>query len=161
MYAVDDADEVLELGDVPRSNVGAPCPVMLATGLSVSVAYWLAGPRRLDLSTGVELVGLVRFELASCVRFGPPNDEAFAGHPLASRGLEPYRAFEVARSSWIRALERMNAVHPSHDRARFLQSRRHYIWTFHDQVLECVAKRFDTSTVPGPPSTAISRIASE
>ena len=46
--------------------------------------------------------------------FGPPNDEAFDGHPLARRGLRPYGAFEVTHSSWIRQLEQMNSVHPHH-----------------------------------------------
>lgn len=46
-------------------------------------------------------------------------DEAFRGHPLASRGLHPYAAFRVEDSSWVRRLECMNAVHDSHDPERF------------------------------------------
>jgi hypothetical protein len=35
--------------------------------------------------------------------FGPPNDEAFPGHPLAERGLTPYAFFVIQNSSWLRA----------------------------------------------------------
>jgi hypothetical protein len=52
-----------------------------------------------------DLCAVVTFALASAHMFGPLNDEAFSGHPLASRGLQPYRAFEVEHSSWLRTLE--------------------------------------------------------
>ena len=53
--------------------------------------------------------------------FGPPNDEAFSGHPLASRGLHPYGAFKIENSSWIRHLEKMNSVHPNHHPERYFK----------------------------------------
>jgi hypothetical protein len=70
--------------------------------------------------------------------FGPPNDETFASHLLADRGLPPYGAFEVESSSWLRGLEDRNRGHPRHDPALF-QQLRHLVWTFHDSVLECAA----------------------
>lgn len=74
--------------------------------------------------------------------FGPPNDEAFAGHPLAARGLRPYSVARVEASSWIRTLEAMNRVHPHHrpDRYRELQ---HFVISFHDSTFECIAKGYD------------------
>ena len=42
-----------------------------------------------------EEIALVRFTRYSAFMFGPPNDEAFSGHPLASRNLSPYLAVEV------------------------------------------------------------------
>lgn len=68
--------------------------------------------------------------------FGPPNDEAFAGHPLADRGLNPYSVAEVQRSSWIRGLERMNSVHARHSRERFLEHKRHFVFAFHDSTFK-------------------------
>ena len=62
-----------------------------------------------------------RFEHCYAHMFGPPNDEALRGHPLAGRGLRPYAAFEIRQSSWLRRLERMNSVHPRHDRERRAQ----------------------------------------
>ena len=88
-------------------------------------------------SVGAPLA-LVRFSLCYASLFGPPNDEAFDGHPLAQRGLKPYGAFVIEHSSWVRQLEQMNAVHPYHKPARFL-ARKHYVLSFHDSTFECVA----------------------
>jgi hypothetical protein len=86
-----------------------------------------------------EVMAVIRFAGRCAHLFGPPNDEAFDGHPLASRGLHPYGSFRIRRSSWIRSLERMNAVHPHHrpDPFRELQ---HFVLSFHDSTFECVAK---------------------
>lgn len=81
--------------------------------------------------------------------FGGPNDEAFDGHPLAARGLTPYGVFEVKDSSWIRKLERMNSVHPMHNRELFLKRLRHFIFAFHDSTFECVAERFEFDLIEG------------
>src|SRR5262245_63708733 len=74
-----------------------------------------------------------------------PNDEAFAGHPLANRGLMPYGAFVIESSSWIRRLEQMNSAHPCHKPERFW-ARKHYVLTFHDSTFECVADRSEEHT---------------
>lgn len=78
-----------------------------------------------------------------------PNEEAIAGHPRADRGLEAFSAFEVKNSSWIRQLERMNSVRPYHDRVRFFESKRHFIFAFHDSTFECIANGFDVSMLSG------------
>ena len=95
-----------------------------------------------------EPIAIVRFMLCYAHIFGPPNDEAFAGHPLASRGLHPYGAFEVSHSSWIRRLEKMNSVHPYHRPAAFLK-RRHLVFAFHDTTFECVCDGFEVRSTNG------------
>jgi hypothetical protein len=70
------------------------------------------------------------------------------GHPLASRGLQAYSAFEVRNSSWIRQLERMNSVHPQHNPARYSMLH-HYVFAFHDSTFECVARDFSLSLHTG------------
>src|SRR6185436_19320826 len=82
--------------------------------------------RIVSMETEGEPIALVGFSLCHAFMFGPPNDEAFAGHPLAKRGLTSYGAFLIENSSWIRQLERMNSVHPRHNPERY-QKRRHYI----------------------------------
>ena len=77
-----------------------------------------------------------------CHLFGPPNDEAIEGHPLASQGLSIYSVNEVANSSWIHSLERMNSVHPYHRPEKFAKYR-HYIFVFQDSTFECVASGFE------------------
>ncbi len=80
---------------------------------------------------------------------GAPNEEAIAGHPLSDRGLEPFAAFEIKQSSWIRQLEKLNSVHPYHDRERFLESKRHFVFVFHDSTFEClpIVSRYPSSNL--------------
>jgi hypothetical protein len=80
----------------------------------------------------------LQFDGVHSLMFGAPNDKALRGHPLADRGLDAYGAYRVDNSSWVRRLERMNRVHDRHSRERFLRLQ-HFILTFHDSTLECVA----------------------
>ena len=157
MYEVDRKDIVVELEQVPRSSAGAPIPIVLATEGDVFLAYYLdtsddwdgETTRSVGLDSDGERVVVVRFKWTLAHMFGPPNDEAFEGHPLAARGLAPYRIFEVQNSSWIRKLERMNAVHPYHDKTRFMQDKKHFVFAFHDSTFECVSHGFTTEIKTG------------
>jgi hypothetical protein len=157
MYEVDTRDRVVELNDVPQSSIGAPLPIVVADEHTLQLAYYLsvADPdwdgtyvRIVDTSTELPVV-LVRFETAYAWFHGPPNDEAFDGHPLASRGLYPYGAFRIEESSWVRRLERMNSVHEHHSPESFARLH-HYVFAFHDSTFECVAGSFTTHDVNGP-----------
>jgi hypothetical protein len=46
-------------------------------------------------------VSVVEFDGPYAHLFGPPKDEAIAGHPLSARGITPYGAFRVEDSSWM------------------------------------------------------------
>jgi hypothetical protein len=109
-------------------------PALVATEQQLKVAY-IAGPTE---PTADETIVVATFDRPYAHMFGPPNDEAFDGHPLAGRGLEPYGAFRVDDSSWIRRLERMNSVHEVH-RAEAFAELTHFILAFHDSTFECVA----------------------
>ncbi len=157
MYTVDDLDTVIPREDLPQSSVGAPCPMVLSSEYDLHLAYYLneredgwdgTTVRIVSEHSQDELCALVRFSRAIAYMSGPPNDEAFGGHPLAGRGLHPYAVFEIGRSSWIRQLERMNAVHSRHRPERFEQYK-HYIFAFHDSVFECVAAGFEITTHRG------------
>jgi hypothetical protein len=80
--------------------------------------------------------------------FGPPNDEAFRGHPLAARGLHPYGVFRIENSSWIRKLERMNSVHRQHRPERYRELQ-HLVFAFHDSTFECVCRTFTVTQTSG------------
>lgn len=95
-----------------------------------------------DLPLFTEHVALIEFKRYRSYKFGSPNDKALSGHPLYSRGLRAYGAFEVNGSSWIRELERMNSVHPRHSSERF-KVLHHYVFTFHDSTFECVAEGYE------------------
>ena len=157
MYSVDGRDRVVELEGVPQSSVGAPLPIVLSDEHNVLLAYIVQNTpsdwdgrsvRIVDPSTAGEPLALVEFARCWSFTFGAPNDEAFEGHPLHSRGLHPYGAFEVQHSSWIRQLEKMNSVHPYHDSKRF-ERLKHFVFAFHDSTFECVADSFTVSEHEG------------
>jgi hypothetical protein len=146
VYEVDAEDRVVEIDDIPQSSVGAPLPFVLSDEHATAVAFYLQDtPADWD-GTSVRMVSpesdepwaIVVFSSCYAHMFGPPNDEAFSGHPLASRGLGPYGAYVVQRSSWIRRLERMNSVHRSQRPDSFARYR-HFVLSFHDSTFECVA----------------------
>jgi hypothetical protein len=150
MGSVDEKDRVVPINDIPQSSIGAPTPVVLSDEFVTIVAFYLEEMSDDWDGTSIRIVGretegktlaVVRFSICYASTFGPPNDEAFAGHPLAKHGLEPYGAFIIENSSWIRRLEQMNSVHPYHDPERF-RARKHYVLSFHDSTFECVANDY-------------------
>ena len=167
MYTVDERDRVLVLNDVPKSDVGAPLPALVSDERALVLLYIVSGRdpdwdgtyvRAVSPSSDGVPVAVVRFRRPACHTFGPPNDEAFEGHPLAGRGLNPYAAFEVENSSWVRQLERVNSVHPYH-RPEYFASYRHFVFAFHDSTFECVAEGFGVSVERGSIGSALSRAA--
>jgi hypothetical protein len=157
VYEPDSHDALVELSDVPRSEAGSPLPLVVADDNKLLLAYIVGAPPVVTDEPG-ELFAVVRFRRPLAHFFGPPNDESFNGHPLYARGLRPYSSVEVRFSSWIRALERMNSVHPRHDPARFA-TYRHFIFAFHDSTFECVAHGYDVSTVRGRVGAALRYMA--
>lgn len=140
MSTVDKHDRVRELPDVPFPAPDAPDPLVLADEGSLVVSYFPAAPATVpDGAPSPDRVAvIVVFRRCYATHFGQPNDEAFASHSLAERGIRPYGAFEVENSSWVRGLDTRNRGHPHHDPLLF-QQLRHWVWTFHDAVLECAA----------------------
>jgi hypothetical protein len=163
MYLIGDQDSVVELTGLPQCSVGAPCPMVLSGEGFLHLAYELGemGGERSDVNpcatgkgSGDALCALVRFRSVCTYTFGPPNDETFSSHPLAARGLQLYAVSEVKESSWIRQMERMNSVHRMHNSARYARFR-HFIFAFHDNMLECIAEGFEISIHRGSVSTVL------
>jgi hypothetical protein len=158
MYSPDHRDTVEPLEGVPRCEAGAPLPAVVAHENFLALVYIEATPAPEDWDgTSVEVVGhdtpdkpiaMVDFSNPYAHMFGPPNDEAFSGHPLAARGLEPYSASEVRNSSWIRELIHANSVHPYHDAKQF-SAYRHFVFAFHDSTFECIAEDYRVDRTRG------------
>jgi len=139
----------IPLEGLPPSDVGAPLPHLLADGQRVLLAYYVAEPDPHwdgTYSTVVDpaenreaLLAVVEFTGYLAVRMGLPNDEALDGHPLHTRGLDAYAMHLVVNSSWIAELERRNRIHPHHEGGWHAWAR-HYLFTFHDEVFECIAR---------------------
>jgi hypothetical protein len=124
--------------ELPEADVGAPLPVVAATEGDVLVAYY-AGVALQDELEDEDAVVVVRFTGSFASMFGPPNEEAIEGHPLAPAGLRPFEFVEVNGSPWVARLEEMNRVHPYHSREPF-DALRHFILPFHDTTFECLAR---------------------
>ena len=83
-----------------------------------------------------------------CFLMENSNDEALLGHPLYERGLRPYAAFEIENTSWVRALDKLNRVHPRHS-PRLFAGLKHFIFAFHESVFECIAESCTLATHRG------------
>lgn len=167
MYSIDNKDAVVALKNVPQSSVGAPCPFVLSDEYTRLLAYIVervdpnwdgTHVRMMGSETSDETIALIRFTRCRAFMFGSPNDEAFQGHPLASRGLLPHSASEVTHSSWIRKLERMNSVHSRH-MPEYFADYRHFIFAFHDSTFECVAKDFTVTLHNGTMTSLLPEMA--
>jgi hypothetical protein len=119
--------EIIEAWPIPSS---VPEPKLWNDERCLSLRYHTADDR----------LAVLQFDRCLAVKAGPPNDEALHGHPLYSRGLRFYSVHRVSASSWIDELERMNRVHPRHDRDHFIHGLSHYIFTFQDSTLECIVR---------------------
>jgi hypothetical protein len=159
MYIVTASDRPQEIQTAPPSSVGAPCPTFFAEENRLVLAYYVESRRLLESWVAVpitpeiagdsnDLCAVVQFKTPYAHVFGPPNDEAFAGHPLAARGLSPYAIFEIEGSSWLKDLVRMNSVHPHHSGDDFAKYK-HFVFAFHDTTLECIAESFSVSLARG------------
>jgi hypothetical protein len=148
--------QVIDFG--PRWDTGAPLPHLISNGSRAFIVchadqpdpHWdgtyvtVVSPA--DTHTSLFLV----IELWGCaeIRFGGPNDEAIAGHPLHGKGLHGYRAHEVINSAWIEDAIRVNSVHPHHSDAPFRRLH-HYVLLFHDEVLEALADGIEARLTEG------------
>ena len=126
-------------------DAGAPMPVLIS-GLRTFVAFYLRidDPLPFDETNSSVWdprpeIGVVEFKRVASVKKGSPNDEVLHGHPLWGSGLEFYRAHEVRNSPWIKELTDVNRVHGGFDESRWNRVR-HFVLTFHDETVECVAQ---------------------
>ena len=146
-YTPDARDRVVWLADAPHSDEGAALPVVLASEFRLFLVYltqdtppdWDGQSVTIVRADSEDMpVAVVEFLQPHAHLFGPPHDEAIIGHPLAGRGLHPCGRFTVEDSSWLRALERMDAAHPRHRPERF-RLLTHYVFTFRESTFECAA----------------------
>jgi hypothetical protein len=128
----------------------------VSLGLRTFVAFYLSGRAPAFDGTNPRVpdpqadngIGVVEFKRVTSVKIGSPNDEVLRGHPLWGSGLEFYSVHEVKNSPWITELVEVDRVHERFDESQW-RGRRHFILTFRDETLECVAKWTITRIAPG------------
>jgi hypothetical protein len=136
-------------------GAGTPMPVLLS-GLRTFVAFYLSARGPASDGTNPPApdpkldhgIGVVEFKRMTSIKIGSPNDEVLRGHPLWGSGLEFYSAHEVKNSPWTAGLMEADRAHGDFDESQS-SGRRHFVLTFHDETLECVAKWTITRTAPG------------
>jgi hypothetical protein len=137
-YPVDAKDSVVALAELPRPTAGAGEPVLFASEHTLQIAYYTYSRD--------DAVALVTFSNPEAHYFGPPHVDAVNRHPLHSRGVDIYGAFEVHNSSWIRELRQISGGR---------MDGRHFILTFHDVTFECIACDFSISMHKEHPAEVI------
>lgn len=162
-----ESDIVKVLEDLVQPEPGAPCPLFVASEHRLLLAYFArdGDPNWDDAKANPvkegavdEPIAIITFVAPYAHTFGPPNDEAFAGHPLHARGLRPWRVQEVLASSWINSLARMNSVHPYHKQEQF-DRLRHFVFAFHDTTFECAAEGVEVAPYRGSQRGAFERMS--
>lgn len=147
--SLEKGEETAVLLDYPFPwDTGAPLPHVISNGYKTFLIYyigennpvWKAQTHKInDLKTGDDdITALVEFNHCYCYRFDGINDEVISGHPLFEHGLEAYAAHTIENSKWIQEQSKINAVHKNYSQALW-DKRKHYIFTFHDEIFECIA----------------------
>ena len=93
-------------------------------------------------------IAVVRLSQVYAIRCGGPNDEGSSGHRLNGKGLSNCDAFVVQNSSWLKNERSINRVHDSFDDNQWSRYR-HFLWTFHDGIVEAIAENFSVAVQVG------------
>ena len=146
---------MLDFGIKPESAVSSP--VLLQDDRSAFLTF---NAERLRADGMFEEAGTAIVEIIGCssTKFGYPNNEAIAGHPLYAKGLEAYDIFQVLNSSWDAEHAAQNLI--SFPNPRLSQSRpKHFIFTFHDSTFECLADEIKIEVSNEPYAQIFRRIS--
>ncbi len=122
----------LPLDTAPMPAPASTEPFVIAVEGRAVLVYRIAprDPNEAGSVRNEEPFCLVRFDGAVFASLGPPNDEEVSRHILHAKGLRPYAAYEVLKSTlvaeWWPDIASPIAL-------------RHFIFTFEDSSFEAVA----------------------
>jgi hypothetical protein len=141
--------ELIKLSDKISIDGGAPSPTIISNDTELNLLFYSS-----DEQSGESLeernfvydrgIFALKFNFYLVYKFGVPGNETIMGHPYHRLGIQPYSCYLLKESEWIRELMRIDSVHPYHDKEKF-KSYNHYVFTFHDNMFECIAKNFQIS----------------
>jgi hypothetical protein len=129
-------------------DVGAPMPFVISSRRQFLI-YYASGVLASAESSTVKVVGeidernavaLVEFLGCLDLRFGGPDENAFAGGGSIN-GLTPHKAHVVKDSKWTEWLRRVSESSQGNDQVNWGHYK-HFVLGFHDERFECIAKSF-------------------
>jgi hypothetical protein len=139
-------------------DTGAPLPHVISDGQRTILIYYInehnpkwdpASMKIIDLQTGHgDITALAEFTNCYNYKFGGINDEVINGHPLHEHGLEAYEAHVIINSEWLKNQEKINSVHTNYSH-NLWETRKHFIFTFHDEMFECIADGYKVEIFKG------------
>jgi hypothetical protein len=136
-------------------GANTPMPVLLSGQRTFVIVHQGGGARM------VRDISVVEFKRVASLKIGPSNDEVLRQHGLWGSGLEVHSAHEVRNSPWVIELMELNRGHEHFDE-RLWRGKRHFLLTFQDETLECIANRTITRTVLGATmADALARLSLE
>lgn len=135
--------QVIELPGVFKMDTGAPMPLVISNDNRLTIMFHLDEPGHnvAEPADLVQQLAIMRFDGCIQYSFGAPNNETLYGHPYYRLGLRSYGFYEVQNSDWITRVKNIQKVHPYYNESSW-QDAKHYIITFHDNTLECIANGF-------------------
>lgn len=119
---------------------GATCPRIEATSLGGLRVTYFGLELELSKSTYRSSSIVLEFHHVCQFVFGYPNDEALQGHPLFPSGLGHHGVFEAHGTEWERKIRIQNSASFPETDLNAPPMFRHFIVTFHDESLECLAE---------------------
>lgn len=139
-----------EISGLLSIDVGAPTPTIISNDSNLYLMFYSneesTNGETLKERNSVYDRGIyvLKFNLFLKYKFGMPNNEIIIGHPYSKLGLQPYSFYQLEGSDWIKELMKIDSVHPDYNKEKWA-SYKHYIFTFHDNMFECIAKDFEIS----------------
>ncbi len=135
-----------EIKDVVSIDTGAPCPIVISADGVTAASFYKQSDDFDEHSFKENALNQSAYSVLfyGCMfsRFGTPSNECISGHPYYELGLRSFSFYELVDSDLIRDLIKINAVHPRHDK-KIWDRFSHYILTFHDNMFECVAQKYE------------------
>jgi hypothetical protein len=102
-----------------------------------------------------DVVFVVEFDGCIGAKTGLPSDTTLSGHRLWGKGLRYYVAHEVEESEWLAEVGRLEKHRSS---PGWVAAHHHYVFTFHDETVECLAQGFRVREQSGSIAEAMAAV---
>ena len=139
-------------------DIGAPLPQVISDGNQTFLFYYVGEKKKrwesfseevIDLGgSSQSLLALVTFEYCYAHKLEGINDEVIEAHPLFSHGLEAYELHKIENSVWVTQQMKTHSIHSNFSEESW-NLRNHYVFTFHDEIFECIANGFQVEVFRG------------